>query len=263
MNDVPANAPTGHRVLLLGGTGRTGGRVLVQLLDRGVRVAAIVRSADRVPHEARDHPQLQVVTADLLTMPASRFAAHLKQCDTVISCLGHNLNLKGVYGAPRDLVERAVRRVHAAAQSIRPAAPIRLILMSSVSVNQPDHADTRRGTSERAVVWLLRGLLPPARDNQRAADFLAREVGPTDPYLQWVVVRADTLRDGDLGEYVLSGELATTLLRPDSTQMSQIGHFMCELVTNDQDWGEWAGKMPVITDASTAEPSAAAGSTVD
>ncbi len=36
-------------VLLLGGTGRTGGRVLGQLLDRGVPVRAVVRSAERLP----------------------------------------------------------------------------------------------------------------------------------------------------------------------------------------------------------------------
>ena len=36
-------------VLLVGGTGRTGGRVLQQLLGRGVNVRAIVRSAERLP----------------------------------------------------------------------------------------------------------------------------------------------------------------------------------------------------------------------
>lgn len=36
-------------VLLVGGTGRTGGRVLTQLLGRGVSVRVIVRSAKRSP----------------------------------------------------------------------------------------------------------------------------------------------------------------------------------------------------------------------
>lgn len=34
-----------HSVLLVGGTGRTGGRVLAQLLRRGGAVRAIVRAA--------------------------------------------------------------------------------------------------------------------------------------------------------------------------------------------------------------------------
>lgn len=36
-------------VLLLGATGRTGGSVLTQLLERGMPVRAIVRSAERLP----------------------------------------------------------------------------------------------------------------------------------------------------------------------------------------------------------------------
>ena len=43
-------------VLLLGGTGRTGGRVLQQLLGRGVRVRAVVRSAERLPAGVVDDP---------------------------------------------------------------------------------------------------------------------------------------------------------------------------------------------------------------
>ena len=42
-----------RRVLVLGATGRTGGRVVTQLLDRGVAVRAIVRSADRLPADSR------------------------------------------------------------------------------------------------------------------------------------------------------------------------------------------------------------------
>ena len=52
--------------LLLGGTGRTGGRVLQQLLGRGVHVRAVVRSAERLPAGVTDDPRLTVVEADLL-----------------------------------------------------------------------------------------------------------------------------------------------------------------------------------------------------
>ncbi len=49
---------TPQTVLLLGGTGRTGGRVLRQLLGRGVRVRAVVRSAGRLPAGVADDPRL-------------------------------------------------------------------------------------------------------------------------------------------------------------------------------------------------------------
>lgn len=72
---------------------------------------------------------------------------------------------------------------------IAPERPVKFVLMSSVSVNHPEGADTRRGALEKGFVAMIRGLLPPARDNQRASDFLCREIGPTDPFVEWVAVR--------------------------------------------------------------------------
>lgn len=236
------------RVLILGSTGRTGGRVLTHLLGEGVPVVAIVRSAGRLPAGVAGDPLLTVVEADPLTVPIDQLTQHVEGCTAVISCLGHTISVRGILGPPRDLVETAVRRVRAAVEASRPAQPVRLILMSSVSVNQPDHADARRGWGERGYLWLLRGLVPPTRDNQRAADFLAQEVGLGDAALEWVVVRPDTLREGDQREYRLSGELVASVFRPDRTRMAQIAHFMGELVTDDAAWARWRGRMPVITD---------------
>ena len=169
-------------VLLLGGTGRTGGRVLQQLLGRGVRVRAVVRSAERLPAAVVDDPQLTVVVADLLSLSDEELVRQVQGCDAVISCLGHVISLRGVFGSPRDLVTRSVERVYRAARELRPAQPVKLILMSSVSVNRRGGLDTRRGRFERAVHWTLRGLVPPARDNQRAADFLHDTIEAADPY---------------------------------------------------------------------------------
>ncbi len=240
---------THHRVLLLGGTGRTGSLVLTQLLERGVAVRAIVRSADRLPAGAAGNPRLEVVEADLLALPIGQLAGHLDGCDTVISCLGHTISARGIFGSPRLLVEGAVRRVHEAV-GVRPSAdPVRLVLMSSVSVNLPERADSRRGAGERAYLGGLRVVLPPARDNQRAADFLAREVGRDDPRLQWVAVRPDTLVEGDVGEYALHETLVASIFRPERTRIAQVAHLMCELVTDDATWQRWRGRMPVIVDA--------------
>jgi nucleoside-diphosphate-sugar epimerase len=180
-------------ILLLGATGRTGSRVLEQLLSRGVRVCAVVRSAGRLPADAADHPDLTVVVADLLSLSDEQVREQVDGCDVVISCLGHVMSAKGMFGSPRDLVTRSVERVYRAVRELRPAQPVRLILMSSVSVNRPGGLDTRRGRFERAVVWMLRGLVPPARDNQRSADFLHDVIEAADPCAQWVAVRPDTL----------------------------------------------------------------------
>lgn len=242
-----------RRVLVLGGTGRTGGRVVTQLLNRGVAVRAIVRSAQRLPSDAADHPLLEVVEADLLSMPPADLVRHLAGCDAVISCLGHPINIRGVLGPPHDVVRHALRQVRTAIEASPPPTPVRLILMGTVSVNQPQRADARRGAGERAFMWALRLVLPPARDNQRAADFLADEIGPADPHLQWVVVRPDTLKEGDVGEYVVHDSIVSSLLRPDHTRMAHVAHFMCELVTDDTTWQRWRSCMPVIVDAVPAD----------
>ena len=237
-------------VLLLGGTGRTGGRVLQQLLGRGVRVRAVVRSAERLPAGVADDPRLSVVVADLPAMSDEELRRQVEGCDAVVSCLGHVMSARGMFGPPRDLVTRSVKRVYRATRELRPAQPVKLILMSSVSVNRRGGLDTRRGWSERAVVWTLRGLVPPARDNQRAADFLHDVIEPADPYAQWVAVRPDSLKEGDVTEYVLHEGLVDSMFRPGRTNMANVAHFMCELATDAEAWSAWQGRLPVIVNAS-------------
>jgi len=245
MNDSDTN----HTVLLLGATGRTGGRALQQMLDRGVAVRAIVRSAERLPAGAMDHPGLTVLEAELSSLSQDELIEQVRGCDAVVSCLGHNITAQGMYGRPRDLVEGAIRRMHDAIVALKPSMPVKVVLMSSVSVNRPNHADTRRGVAERGVLAVIRALVPPAEDNQRAADFLCREVGPAHQFVEWVVVRPDTLLEGDVCEYVMHEGLVGSLAKPDHTQMANVAHFMCDLVTEPDVWDAWQGRMPVLVDA--------------
>jgi uncharacterized protein YbjT (DUF2867 family) len=237
-------------VLLLGGTGRTGGRALRQLLDRGVRVRVLVRSAARLPVGVADDPRLTVVETDLLSLSDEQVKEQVDGCDVVISCLGHTIDARGVFGQPRDLVTRSVERVCRAARELRPAQPVKLILMSSVSVNRPGGLDTRRGRFESACLWLVRCLVPPARDNQRAADFLNDVVDAADPTAEWVVVRPDTLKDGDVTDYVVHEGLVDGMFCPGETARANVADFMCELATGDGAWEIWRGKLPVIVNAS-------------
>ena len=248
---MDTSAPhAGQTVLLLGGTGRTGARALQQLLSRGVHVRALVRSAERLPAGVADDPGLIVVEADLLSLSDEQVKEQVDGCDVVISCLGHTISAQGVFGQPRGLVTRSVERVCRATRDLRPARPVRLILMSSVSVNRAGGLDTRRGWFERAALCLLRGLVPPARDNQRAADFLHDVIEPADPHVQWVAVRPDTLKDGDVTEYALHEGLVDSLFRPGETNMANVAHFMCDLATDAEAWAAWRGKLPVIVNAS-------------
>lgn len=249
-----STASAKRQVLVLGGTGRTGGRVVRQLLERGVLVKAVVRSAARLPEDVTGNPLLAVAEADLLSLTGQELCRHLEGCDAVISCLGHTSSMRSIFGPPYDLVFRAALSVARAIGHMRPTSPVRFVLMGSVSVNRPGRADAVRKYGERSLLWLLRGLVPPARDNQRAADFFAGSVGAGDGSVEWVVVRPDALRDGEVSQYSLSEELVTSLFRPNKTNMANVAHFMCELATDDDTWRQWSGRMPVITNVE-AKPS--------
>ena len=244
--------PTQQTVLLVGGTGRTGRRALQQLLGRGISVRAIVRSVGKLPPDVAGNPNLTVIEASLLSLPDDELQRHLDGCDAVVSCLGHVLSARGIWGSPRDLVARATARLCRAVEALRPSPPVKLVLMSSVSVHRPGGLDARRGGLERAFLWLLRGVLPPARDNQRAADFLREEVGTGNPFLEWAVVRPDSLLEGDVTEYRLHEALVSSVFAPARTNMANVAHFMCELVTSPSSWADWKGKLPVIVNAAAA-----------
>lgn len=245
--------PAPQAVLLMGGTGRTGRRVLEQLLRRGVNVRAVVRSARRLPAGVAKVPELTVVEANPLALSEEDILRLLHGCDAVISCLGHVPGFKGILGPPRDVVTRATTRLCRGIEALRPALPVRFILLSSVSVNHPGELDTRRGRFEQAVVWMLRGVVPPARDNQQAANFRHDGIGSSSPFVQWVAVRPDTLLEGDVSEYTLHEGLVSSLIAPASTNLANVAHFMCALATDPTAWDDWKGKLPVIINATPSK----------
>ena len=237
-----------NQVLLLGGSGRTGSRVLAQLLERGLRVRAIVRSRAKVAPELAQHPHLSLTEANLLELPDTELAELVRGCEAVISCLGHVLSLKGIFGRPRDLVTQAVKRVCGVIETLRPEKPVKVIVMTSVSVNRQE-PEPRRGYFERGFLWLLRALVPPARDNQTVADFLQRTIGASNHHIEWSVIRPDSLKDGPITSYSLHENLINSVFSPGQTNMANVAHFMCELATNGETWAKWKGKLPVIVNA--------------
>jgi nucleoside-diphosphate-sugar epimerase len=240
-------------VLLVGGTGRTGQLVLEQLLQRGFRVRAIVRSPHKLPPSVAQDPNLTVVEADLLSMRETDLLSQVRGCHAVISCLGHVTDIQGIFRPPRDLVTQATTRLCRAIVASQSSEAVRFILMSSVSVHHPAGLDVRRGRAERAFMWTLRSLVPPSKDNQQAADFLVKHIGAVNPSVEWVVVRPDTLVDGGLSQYALHEQLVSSLFKPDKTNMANVAHFMGELVEAPRVWEAWQGKLPVIINAAASK----------
>jgi nucleoside-diphosphate-sugar epimerase len=235
-------APT---VLLLGSTGVNGKLVLEGLVQRGCSVRAVARSAASLG-QLGNHKDVTVIEGSFLDMTPDTFRAHVDGCDAVISCLGHNLNFRGLYRDP-PLCTEATRMVCSAIESLK--RPTKFVLHSSAGVDNPNGKDPRRGLGERLVMALIRVLAPPHPDNEGAANFLGtRATQPNDP-VEWVCVRPDDLIEGEVSEYRLSETLLNGLFDAKVTTRRNVADFMCRLVTEEECWQQWRGKMPMIVDA--------------
>ena len=121
-------------ILVAGATGKTGGPLVVKLLNGTHKVRVIVRSRERLPAAVRDNPNIAVTEANILDLSDEQIAEHAKDCDAIVSCLGHVISFKGMYGAPRKLCTKAARRLCEAIERNAPAKPIKYILMNTVGV---------------------------------------------------------------------------------------------------------------------------------
>ena len=233
--------------LIVGASGATGRLLTEELLNRGQHVKVIVRSPDKLPAVIRNHDNVSIIHASVLDLSDAELAEHVKGCDAVTSCLGHNMNFKGIYGHPRKLVTDATRRLCDAIKANAPEKRVKFVLMNTTG-NRNHDLDEPISFAQKGVVGLLRLLLPPQVDNEQAADYLRVNIGQKDEIVEWTAVRPDGLIDETK---VTAYELHPSPIRSaifDSGQTSRInvGHFMADLISDDDIWQQWKGKMPVI-----------------
>jgi len=238
-------------VLVVGATGATGRLLVAQLLQRGEKVRAVVRNSQTLPRPEKYGENLTVIQASLLELTHDALADAVDGCDAVASCLGHNLHFRGIWGEPRFLVTEAVRRLCQAAKTRQTAQPVKFVLMGTAGYcSLPSE---QISVPERVVMAAVRAMVPPHRDNEQAADFLRTQILPNDALVQWVTVRPDTLINRPrVGEYTaFPSPLRSALFNPGKTSRIQVAHFMAELITNEELWARWKGKLPVLYDNSS------------
>jgi len=234
-------------ILVIGASGATGRLLVKQLLDRKQNVKVIVRSPDKLPEIVKSHDNLSIIKASVLDLSKEEMIRHVNGCDAIASCLGHNPHFKGIFGPPRRLVTDATQRLCNAVKANKPAAPVKFVLMNTAG-NRNRNLNERISFAERIVVGLVRLLLPPQIDNEQAADYLRIKIGQTDELLEWAAVRPDTLIDEDkVSEYtVYASPIKSAIFNPGKTSRINVGHFMADLITDDECWNKWKGQMPVI-----------------
>lgn len=234
-------------ILIVGASGATGRLLTEELLNRGHFVKAIVRSPGKLPAAVRNHDNLSVIQASVLDLSDTELAQHVQGCDAVASCLGHNMTLKGIYGQPRKLVADATRRLCDAIRANEPAKPAKFVLMNTTGYRNKD-IDEPLPLTQKLIVGLLRLVLPPQTDNEQAADYLVSKVGRNDRLIEWAAVRPDNLIDEDeVTAYdVYPSPLRSAIFGSGQTSRINVGHFMADLITEDDIWQQWQGQLPVI-----------------
>ena len=234
-------------ILVVGASGATGRLLVGQLLNRGQKVKIIVRSPDKLPEFFQNNDNLSVIHASVLDLSDTEMTHHVKGCEAVASCLGHNMSIKGIYGHPRRLVTDAAHRLCSAIKSNKPVEPVKFVLMNTTGNSNRDLSE-RISFGQKCVIWLLRLLLPPHVDNEKAADYLRTEVGQNDGVIEWAAVRPDSLIDeGEVTEYeVHSSPIRSAIFDAGTTSRINVGSFMADLITDHETWNKWKGQMPVI-----------------
>ena len=233
--------------LVVGASGATGRLLVAQLLDRGQNVRVIVRTLNSLPEAVKDHENLTVIQASVLDLSDAELVQHVKGCDAVASCLGHNMTFKGIYGQPRRLVTDATRRLCNAIKANKPEATVKFVLMNTTGNRNRDLSEPV-SFGQMCAIGLIRLLLPPHVDNEKAADYLRTEIAQNDSVIEWAAVRPDGLIDeGEVTEYEIHpSPTRSAIFDAGTTSRINVGHFMAELITDQDTWAKWKGQMPVI-----------------
>ncbi len=233
--------------LVVGATGATGRQLVEQLLIMGQNIKVIVRPTGNIPDNWKDNDKISIIEACISDISVSEMTEYLSDCQSVTSCLGHNITLKGIFGKPKRLVSDAVRLLADSIQNKSPEKPIRFVLMNTTANRNRDLSEPV-SFGEKLVMGLIRTLVPPQSDNEKAADILRAGIGQNNKFIQWVVVRPDTLINEDnVSEYeIYASPIRSAMFNPGKTSRINVGHFMARLIVDNELWGKWKGEMPVV-----------------
>ena len=238
--------------LVVGASGATGIRLVEELLNREQHVKVIVRSPEKLPDTIKNHDRLSVICASVLELSDEEMQQHVAGCNAVASCLGHNMTFKGIFGKPRRLVTETTQRLCTAIKANKSEVLTKYVLMNTVANRNPDLNESI-SFAQRCLVGLLRLLLPPHQDNEKATEYLRTDIGQKDNTIEWTAVRPSALIDEEnASEIEVYPSPMRSILKDGQISRINVGHFMADLITNNDIWNKWKGQMPVIYNKGTA-----------
>ena len=83
----------------------TGRPLVEQLLCKNHKVRVVVRSSLKLSAKVLENPNTTVIEASVLDLTDEEMAEHVKDCDAVVSCLGHILDFNGMFGEPKNYAQ--------------------------------------------------------------------------------------------------------------------------------------------------------------
>lgn len=237
------------KVLVLGGTGATGRLLVNELLSRGVQVISINRRPNEFLSATVNREHYSEVIESISDMSEKELASFIQGCDAIVSCLGHNLTFKGIYGEPKKLVSDSIKKCREAIELLPKSNRIKLILMNTSGNANPDVPEDPP-LSQRIAVKLIRKLIPPHVDNELASAYLRDKIGSEHEIIDWVCVRPDALTNElENDEYELhESPISNVIFDSVDTSRLNVARFMADLIDDDILWQKWNFKMPVVYD---------------
>ena len=234
------------KVLVLGANGSTGFNVVNQLINHGIYVRALTRNMKKF-ESINKKEYIEVERASILEIENQKLRLFLSDVDAVISCLGHNISLKGIFGKPHLLVVDAITKIVTVINEIRSDRVKKIILMNTTAcINREQNENLTK--SESLVMGIMRALLPPQRDNDRALEYLINKIERNNGFIEWVAVRPDTLiNENEVTEYtIFPSTVRSAIFAPGKSSRINVADFMVNLLRDKELWEKWKYKTPVI-----------------
>jgi uncharacterized protein YbjT (DUF2867 family) len=215
---VGSPAPTPQRVLVVGATGGTGRQLVIQALERGLEVTALVRDPARLQME---HPRLRVAVGDVLDPPTLQAA--LQGQEAVLSALGHRR-----YFAPGRILSEGTANVLRAMEA---CGVRRLVCETALGIG-----DSAGRLGLYYTLFVIPVILPlyfwdKARQERRIAA----------SHAEWVIVRPAALTDRPQRGQVQHGPAVGSYVRTVSIPRADVAAFMLDQLTDSAHVGTAVG----------------------
>ena len=234
------------KVLVLGANGATGFDVVIQLLKQGINVKALTRNVEKFD-SIKSSEHIEIIKASILEIDNQKLKEYLIDVDAVISCLGHNITLKGIFGKPYALVAESLIRIVGIINEVSTNRTVKIILMNTTAcINKLQNEKFKK--HENLVMKIMRFLLPPQRDNELALGYLIDSISISNKHIEWIAVRPDALiNEVEVSEYTVHpSPIRSPIFDAGKTSRINVADFMVSLLKDDKLWEKWKYKTPVI-----------------